>query len=97
MSKHKGKATVNLETISGYARDLMTATADVTGENVNQARKRLNDALELAREKYDDVRQQTLSTVRVADDFIGDNPYAAVGIGVVLGVAIGFLLRGRRD
>jgi len=25
------------------------------------------------------------------------NPYAAVGIGVVLGVAIGYLLRGRRD
>ena len=97
MSRHKRRAKGDLETISGYARDLITATADLTGEKVDEARKQLNDALEQGKEKYNEVRDQALSSVRVADDFICDNPYAAVGIGVVVGVVIGFLLRGRRD
>jgi ElaB/YqjD/DUF883 family membrane-anchored ribosome-binding protein len=95
MSRHKRKARGDLETISGYARDLMTATADLSGKKVDEARKRLNDALEQGKEKYNEVRDQALSSLRVADDFICDNPHAAVGIGVFVGVVIGFLLRGR--
>jgi ElaB/YqjD/DUF883 family membrane-anchored ribosome-binding protein len=97
MNKHKRKAAADLDTISGYAHDLMTATADLTGEKVEAARQRLGQALEQGKETYDEVREQALSSVRVVDDFISDNPYAAVGIGVVVGVAIGFLLRGHRD
>jgi len=97
MKKHKRTSAADLETISGYARDLMTATADLTGAKVDEARKRLNDALEQGKEKYSEVRDQALSSVRVADDFICDNPYAAVGIGVAVGVVVGFLLRGHRD
>ena len=97
MSKHKRNAAGDLEKIAGYAHDLMAATADLTGEKVDEARKRLNEALEQGKEKYKEVREQALSSVRVADDFICENPYAAVGIGVVVGMVIGFLLRGRRD
>ena len=97
MNKHKKTPVAELESISGYARDLMTATADLTGTKVDEARKRLNDALEQGKEKYNEVRDQALSSVRVADEFICDNPYAAVGIGVALGVVIGFLVRGHRD
>lgn len=82
-----------METLSGYARDLITATADLTGAKVDEARQRLNDALDQGKEKYSEVRDQALSSVRVADDFICDNPYAAVGIGVAVGVVVGFLLR----
>ena len=96
MSKNKRLSAAELETISGYARDLMTVTADLTGAKVDEARKRLNDAIEQGKEKYNEVRDQALSSVRVADDFICDNPYAAVGIGVAVGVVLGFLLRGRR-
>ena len=97
MSKHKRRSAPDVETISDCARDLMTATADLTGEKLQEARKRVNDALEQGKEKYNEVRDQALSSVRVADDFICDNPYAAVGIGVAVGVVLGFLLRGRRD
>ena len=97
MNKHKRKAAADLDTISDYANDLMTATAELTGEKVEIARKRLSQALEQGKETYDEVREQALSSVRVVDDFISDNPYAAAGIGVAIGVAIGFLLRGRRD
>ena len=97
MNKHKRRAAADLGNIASYAQDLMTATADLTGEKVETARKRLNQALEQGKETYEDVREQALSSVRVVDDFISDNPYAAVGIGVVVGVAIGFMLRGRRQ
>ena len=97
MNKRKRKAAADLGTIAGYAQDLMTATAELTGEKVETARNRLNQALEQGTETYKEVREQALSSVRVVDDFISDNPYAAVGIGVVVGVGIGFMLRGRRD
>ncbi len=97
MSKHKRQAAADLKTIGGYAHDLMAATAELTGEKVEEARNRLNEALEQGQETYGEVRDQALSSVRVADDFICDNPYAAVGIGLVVGAVIGFLLRGCRD
>jgi len=97
MSKHRQRAAADWDTISGYAHDLITATAELTGEKVDTARKRLTEALEQGKETYDEVRDQALSSVRVVDDFISDNPYAAVGIGVVVGVAIGFVLRRRRN
>jgi ElaB/YqjD/DUF883 family membrane-anchored ribosome-binding protein len=97
MREHKRKAEADLQTITGYAQDLITATADLTGAKVDEARKRLNEALEQGKQTYGEVRDQALNTVKVADDFICDNPYVAVGIGVGLGVLIGFLLRGDRD
>jgi ElaB/YqjD/DUF883 family membrane-anchored ribosome-binding protein len=96
MRKHKRSAAVGLDMIASHAQDLITATADVTGEKVENARKYLSEALEQGQETYEDVREQALSSVRVVDDFISDNPYAAVGIGVGVGVLIGLLLRGRR-
>jgi ElaB/YqjD/DUF883 family membrane-anchored ribosome-binding protein len=97
MSKHKRRGAGDLDMIAGYAQDLITATADVTGEQVENARKHLNEALAQGKETYEEVREQALSSVRIVDDFISDNPYAAVGIGVGVGVLIGFLLRGKRD
>ena len=97
MSKRKRNTGADLDRISGYAHDLISATADLTGEKVGEARERLNEALEQGKETYEEVREQALSNVRVVDDFVSDNPYAAVGIGVAVGIAIGFLLRGRGD
>jgi ElaB/YqjD/DUF883 family membrane-anchored ribosome-binding protein len=40
--------------------------------------------------------RRTRDAVRDADDFIHDNPWAALGIVAVLGVAAGYLLAQRR-
>jgi ElaB/YqjD/DUF883 family membrane-anchored ribosome-binding protein len=95
MSKPRHRAARDTQGIAEQARELVSATADITQEKVAEARKRLNEALEQGREVYSDVRERAMDGAKAADEFIRENPYAAVGIGVGVGVLIGFLLRGR--
>ena len=77
------------------AHALMTATADVAGEKVVAARKRLAAALESAKEIAADVREKAIAGAKVADQTVRENPYQAIAIGVGVGAVVGYLL-GRR-
>lgn len=77
------------------ASNLMAATANVAGEKVSDARRRLAAALERAKEVGGIVRDKAVAGAKVADQTIRENPYQAVGIGVGVGILIGYLL-GRR-
>jgi ElaB/YqjD/DUF883 family membrane-anchored ribosome-binding protein len=79
------------------ARALMTSTADVAGEKVDEARKRLASALERGKEVYGRVRDKTVKGARVADAAVHEHPYQTVGIALAAGVLIGFLLGCRRS
>jgi ElaB/YqjD/DUF883 family membrane-anchored ribosome-binding protein len=94
MSKHKRATANDMSTIAEHAQDLLTVTADVAGDKVAEARKRLTEALEHGKEIYEDVRDEAVTRARAADKFIRANPYAALGLGVCAGVVIGFCLRG---
>lgn len=96
MSRPRYRAARAVQEIAEQARELLAATADVTGEKVAQVRKRLNNALDQGREVYDDMRERAVDGAKAADELIRENPYAAIGIGVGVGVLIGLLLRGRR-
>jgi ElaB/YqjD/DUF883 family membrane-anchored ribosome-binding protein len=94
MNRHKRTAN-DLGTIAQHAQDLVAATADVAGEKVAAARRQLHDALEQGREFYTEAHDGVAAKAQAADEFIRGQPYAALGIGVGLGVLIGLLLRGR--
>ncbi len=94
MSKHKKASAKNVGAIIEHAQDLLTVTAGVAGDNVAEARKRLSEALEQGREVYEEVREQAVSRAKAAHKFIRNNPYAALGIGLGIGVIIGFFMRG---
>lgn len=66
------------------AQALMSATAEVTGEKVKEARDRLGAALEHAKEFGEEVRGK-------ADHAIRQNPYPAIAIGVGVGALLGIL------
>ena len=73
------------------AQALMAATADVAGEKVGEARKRLSAALERAREIAGEVRDKAVAGAKVADKAVHEHPYQAIAIGVGAGAIIGYL------
>jgi ElaB/YqjD/DUF883 family membrane-anchored ribosome-binding protein len=73
----------------------MTATADVAGEKVGEARKRLAAALESGKEIYGSVRDKAVEGAKVADQTVRENPYQAIAIGVGVGALIGYLVASR--
>jgi len=77
------------------AQALMAATADVAGDKVGQARKRLAAALESAKAVAANVRDKAVAGAKAADEAVHEHPYQAIAIGVGLGVLVGYLL-GRR-
>ena len=85
----------DLGTLAADARELLSATADVAGEKVGAARKRLAAALERSKEIAGKVRDQAVAGAMVSDQTIRENPYQAIAIGVGVGAVIGYLL-GRR-
>jgi ElaB/YqjD/DUF883 family membrane-anchored ribosome-binding protein len=94
MSKHKKASSKNVGAIVEHAQELLTVTAGVAGDNVSAARKRLSVTLEQGKEIYGEVRSQAVSRAKAAHKFIRNNPYAALGIGLGIGITIGFFIRG---
>lgn len=81
--------------LTDEARALLTATADVAGEKVVEARQRLNAALERGKEMYGQVRQQAIQGAKAADQAVHEHPYPAIAIGVGIGALIGYLISRR--
>jgi len=88
-----------MSTLAEDARDLMTATAGVAGEKVEEARKRLAASLENAKEIAGRVRDKALEGAKAADESVRENPYQAMGIAFGVGALIGCLIsrRGSRN
>jgi len=90
------EATPNdLGTLAEDARALMSATADVAGEKVGQARQRLAAALESAKNMAGCVRDKAIAGAKVADQTVRENPYQAIAIGVGVGAILGYLIARR--
>jgi ElaB/YqjD/DUF883 family membrane-anchored ribosome-binding protein len=99
MNKHKHATTNDMGTLAEDGRALMAATADVAGEKVEQARKRLTAALDSAKEIAGRVRDKAVEGAEAADEAVRENPYRAIGFAFGVGALIGYLLmrRGSRN
>lgn len=99
MSKETQAVSEDLGQLAHDARALLAATADVAGDKVSEARKRLAAALERALERAKEVAgtvsDKAVAGAKIADQKVRENPYQAIAIGVGVGVLIGLLL-GRR-
>ncbi|HEY5234341.1 MAG TPA: DUF883 family protein [Verrucomicrobiae bacterium] len=82
-------------TLAEDARALMAATADVAGEKVAEARKRLNSALERAKEIAANVRDKAVASAKATDEAVRENPYKAIGVALGVGALIGFVIARR--
>ena len=95
MNKDTQATSNDMGTLAEDARALMTATADVAGEKVAEARKRLAAALESGKEIYGRVRDKAVEGAKVSDQTVRENPYESIGIAFGVGALLGYLLSRR--
>jgi ElaB/YqjD/DUF883 family membrane-anchored ribosome-binding protein len=91
MNKQAQAISDDMGQLADDASALMAATADVAGEKVGEARKRLASALERGKKIYGRVRDKTIEGAKVADKAMHEHPYEAIAIGVGVGALIGYL------
>ena len=95
MNEQKQAVIDDVSTLADDARALMAATADVAGDKVVEARKRLAAALESAKEVAARVRDKAVAGAKAADVAVHEHPYPAIGIALGAGALIGYLLARR--
>ncbi len=95
MDKQTQTTTHDKGTLAEDARALMAATADVAGEKVSEARKRLAAALERAKEIAGRVREKAVEGAKVTDKAVREHPYQAIGIALGVGAIVGYLVARR--
>ncbi len=95
MNKQTQAISNDVDQLAEEARALITATADVAGEKVAEARKRLATALERGKEMYGQVRVKAAEGVKATDEAVREHPYQAIAIGVGVGAIIGYLIASR--
>ena len=91
MSEHSQTDPNDLGTLAEDARALMAATADVAGDKVKEARKRLAAALEKSKEVYARAREKAVEGAKIADQTVREHPYQAIAVAFGVGAIIGFL------
>ena len=91
MNKQTQAISDDMTQLAEDARALMAATADVAGEKVGEARKRLAAALERGKEIYGSVRDKAVEGAKAADEAVREHPYQAIGIALGVGALLGYL------
>ena len=91
MNKQAQAISDDMSRLAADARALMTATADVAGEKVGEARTRLAAALERGKELYGRVREKAVDSAKAADEAVHEHPYQAIGIALGVGAILGYL------
>lgn len=82
------------------AEELLRATAGSAGEKVSAARERIQENLAVAKARLSEAEEaviaKTKQAAKVTDEYVHENPWKAVGIGVGVGLIVGMLIsRGR--
>ncbi|KAB2922933.1 MAG: DUF883 family protein [Dechloromonas sp.] len=96
---NKDKLVSDLKVVIADTEELLRATTGVAGEKVAELRERLVVRLRDARERVIDLEHavidKTKAAARATDDFVHDEPWKAVGVAALVGLALGVLI-GRR-
>ncbi len=82
------KLAADLKLVISDAEALLRATVGQAGETTAAARAKMQ-------EKLGPLGEEVAEKARAADDYVRANPWQAVGIAVLAGIALGLLI-GRR-
>jgi ElaB/YqjD/DUF883 family membrane-anchored ribosome-binding protein len=89
----------DLKTLVNDAEELLKATASQAGEKISVARQKIEQSLVEGKKALADAETTLLNKSKecaeIADDYVRENPWGAVGIAAAVGLAVGLLIRGK--
>jgi ElaB/YqjD/DUF883 family membrane-anchored ribosome-binding protein len=95
----KERLVSDLRTLVGDAEELLKATASQAGEKIGVARQKIEQSLIEGKKALADAEQtlvkKSKECAEIADDYVRENPWSAVGIAAAVGFALGLLVRGK--
>jgi ElaB/YqjD/DUF883 family membrane-anchored ribosome-binding protein len=96
---NKEKLVSDLKVLAADAEELLKATANQAGEKIAQARQKIEQSLVEGKKALADAEKNLLKKSKdcaeIADDYVRENPWSAVGIAASAGLVIGLLIRNR--
>jgi len=95
MDKQTQATSSDMSTLAEDARALMAATADVAGEKVSEARKRLAAALESGKKIFGRVKDKAVEGAKATDEAVREHPYQALAVAFGIGAIAGYLISRR--
>ena len=89
----------DLKTLVGDAEELLKATASQAGDKIAVARQKIEQSLIEGKKALADAEKTVLEKSKecaeIADDYVRENPWSAVGIAAAAGLVLGLLIRGK--
>jgi ElaB/YqjD/DUF883 family membrane-anchored ribosome-binding protein len=93
----KERLVADLKTLINDAEELLRATASQAGDKISLARQKIEQSLVEGKKSLADAEkvlfERSKEAVDIADDYVRENPWSAVGIAAGLGLVIGLLIR----
>ena len=91
------KVVGDLGNLVADAEELLRAIASQAGDKIAEARQRIEQSLSEGKRALADANlvQKSKETANLADDYVRDNPWSAIAIGVGVGLVLGLLIRSR--
>lgn len=95
----KEKLVNDLRSLVEDAEELFKATANQAGEKIGVARQKIEQSLIEGKKALADaektLRAKSKECAEIADDYVRENPWTAVGIAAGVGLVLGLLIRGK--
>jgi len=86
----------DIKMVMREAEELLRSTSPQAGEGYHAARERFESTLSSARESLSELEEQVSATAREklesTDRYVRENPWQAVAVGALAGVALGVIL-----
>jgi len=95
----KDKLVGDLRNLVADAEELLKATASQAGDKIGVARQKIEQSLVEGKKALADAEKTLVSKSKecaeIADDYVRENPWSAVGIAAGVGLVLGLLIRGK--
>jgi len=95
----KEKLVNDLRNLVGDAEELLRATATQAGEKIGVARQKIEQSLIEGKKALADAEKTLIAKSKecaeIADDYVRENPWTAVGVAAGVGLVLGLLIRGK--